>query len=384
MVEYLCRTKSDFERVKYMKKYAVCALALLLGAAFCLPAGAEAIRDETRGDAVLIYEEKFDYEDTAFGNETLETLGWAVQNKADGAYSDSTAKYAISDGQLQVENTSGRDSYALILPESTMSKYAGQVITLQYDVTYDTAGDVNRYFAILTNYAGQIYNSFHFRNKGTANNQTHFNGSWITYDVADGADAYATADDSDGKTTSIAYKLLGKKINGASLFFEVPVTIRIVLDPSLGATVYMKLAEKEDDAFVMVSRTNLAATGTENYFTATTAYNAICFKVGGSQNGYVDNIAIWTGNGGYPPAPEPEPEPEQTTPDPIEPIDPDQEPDPGEEPTNEPEKVKEPHDIVNKIALGAVALFGCAIIYDKSKKEKAASEAENNKKTGQQ
>ena len=348
-----------------MKRIIFPTTLILLLLTLCLPVGAEAIRNQVRGDQTLIYEETFDYENISDSVATLEKLGWTEQSKEQNAYSNPSAKYAIEDGKLKITND-GADSYALMLSEDVMSAYAGKILTIQYDMTYTTASDTGRYFAILTNYGGQTYNSFHFRNRGNGNNQAHFNGRWVTYDVADGYDAYSAADDKNG-ASSIAFKLLGKKCDGSALFANVAVTVRLVLDPQSGLRAYMKLADKDTDAFVLVSRPALDATNTKATFDATLSSNAICFKVGGKQNGYVDNIAVWTGEGGYPvmPEPEPEPEPEPTPDDPNTPDTP-TDPEPTPEPT--PAKVTEPHEIVNKLALGLVAIIGCAVVVKKEKK----------------
>ena len=192
-----------------------------------------------------------------------------------------------------------------------------------------------------------------------------------TYDAYNAAtDAYAAATDGTNGS-SIAMKLLGKKYDsGTGVFSGVPVTIRYVIDPASRIAVFMKLAEQGEDAFQMVSVQDPAGDATASF--GTWNANAICVKIGGTQNGYIDNIAVWTGTGNYP-QPEPEPEepvaPEEGTTEPSEETG--EEPD-GEEESEpeEPKKVKEPQTIVNKIAVWAVALFGGWIIVKKGKEEK--------------
>lgn len=349
-----------------MKKSCFALLLALLLSLSCLPVFASEGADAPK-KGTLIYEETFEYADEADHKAALAQLGWEEQTKAMGAYQDPTATVAISEGRLMV--TGASDTYYLMLTEEDMAAYDGETITIQYDMEYTTAASATRYFCILANYTGQKYNSFHFRNNGSGNNQAHINSSWITYDSYNPAtDIYAAAQDTN-TGSSIAMKLLGKKYTGNSLFSEVPVTVRYVLDPMEGMKVYMKLAEQTEDQFVLVSALDPTAEGVSHY--GSWHANAICVKIGGQQNGYIDNIAVWTGDGNYP---QPEPEPEETTvqeTEPAEPTEGEDEPTeevPEEEP-KEPEKVKEPQTKVNTLALCAVALFGGWIVYKKGKEQ---------------
>lgn len=347
-----------------MKKilFVVLLAATLISAAVLPAAASEAIGGE------LIYEQKFDMPDEPDQAALLAQLNWTVQTKAMGAYTDPTAQLSVSEGRLQVVGS--KDTYYLMLTEEQMAPYDGKTITIQYDMEYTTAGDVSRYFCILANYAGQRYNSFHFRNSGTANNQAHFDGAWVTYDAYNATtDAYAAANDSNNGS-SIAMKLLGMKfVSGQTRFSGVPVTVRYVLDPDAGISVHMKLAEQDEGAFVLVSVQDPAADGNSYYRTWNA--NAICLKIGGSQNGFIDNIAVWTGNGNYPqPVEETTEAVTESAEEPTEPEQPTEEtPETENETEKKPEKVREPQTIVNKIAIWAVALFGGFIILKKGKEE---------------
>ena len=334
------------------------AAGLLFAAA--VPVSASEETAEAKKPAGLIYEETFSYENEADHSKTLATLGWEEQTKAMGAYADPTAKVSLVDGRLSVVGSA--DTYFLMLTEEQMAAYAGETITIQYEVEYTTASNATRYFCILANYAGQKYNSFHFRNNGSGNNQVHYDGGWHTYDApGTAADVYAPAQDNE-QGSSIAMKLLGQKYNGQTLFSEIPVTIRYVLDPTAGTAVYMKLAEAPESDFVLVSAHDSTGEGVSFY--GTWIANAVCVKIGGQQNGYIDNIAVWLGNGDYP---QPEPEVEEVVSEETVTEEPDAEK-PEENPVEEkPKKVKEPQTIVNKIAIGAVALFGGWIIVKKGK-----------------
>ena len=124
----------------------------------------------------------------------------------------------------------------------------------------------------------------------------------------------------------------------------------------------MKLAEAPESDFVLVSAHDPTGEGVSFY--GTWIANAVCVKIGGQQNGYIDNIAVWLGSGDYP---QPEPEVEEVVSEETVTEEPDAEK-PEENPVEEkPQKVKEPQTIVNKIAIGAVALFGGWIIVKKGK-----------------
>ena len=151
-----------------MKKtwFALLAAAALL-CAMILPVSASGETDGAGGK--LIYEETFSYEDDTDSNSVLSKLGWTAQTKENGAYNNPTATFSLSGEKLHVVGSG--DSYYLMLTEEDMAPYAGETITIQYEVEYISASNTSRYFCILAHYSGQYYDSFHFRNSGTANNQ---------------------------------------------------------------------------------------------------------------------------------------------------------------------------------------------------------------------
>ena len=346
------------------KWFALILTAVLLCAAI-LPASASETAEKPK-DGTMIYEESFDHPDAATTDAVLKTLGWEAQTKAMGAYADPTASLALVGGRLQVKGSS--DTYFLMLTEEQMAPYRNEIITIQYDMEYTTAANASRYFCILGNYNGQNYNSFHFRNGGYGNNQAHVAGSWITYDGVNPAiDAYSPAQDKDG-LTSIAQKLLKQKYSGTQIFSKVPVTVRYVLDPYSGTAVYMKLADQPESAFVLVSVHDMSADGARTF--GTWDANAICVKIGGQQDGYIDHIAVWVGDGNYPEPVAEEPV-EETEPAETEPVEEPETPteEPQETEPEQPKEPKEPTTIVNKIAIWATALFGGWILYKKGKEE---------------
>jgi hypothetical protein len=284
-------------------------------------AGAEA-EAETRvpvTDGMMIYHEDFEsYGNVSGLDATIEALGWKIQTMADDyAFSDWTADMSIQDGKLYIHNywdnpeaedyVVGTDGYVMILDSDYMEglhEYGDY--TLQYDLTYTGAGDQKRYIAIVTEYSGDMYHSFHFRIGGYGNNQTHMFSGWSYVDKTDeGAytifAALTANDGTDGVT--IAEKLLGitDPITADSInnFADVTVTIRILHDADLGNIVYMKTADMED--FVCVSMpVGDESLGTLNWLNCEEFGSAVCIKTGGQINGYLDNISIWSGLGDMP------------------------------------------------------------------------------------
>ena len=259
-------------------------------------------------DGVMVYYEDFSsYGDVEGKDGVISALGWRVLTVGeDGAPSDWTAELTLKDGALHVRNYSddgsfkGSDGYALILDDAYMArveKYG--TYTLQYDVTYGTALNHKRYLNFVTEYGGGSYNSYHFRVGGYGNNQIYANGNWFTYDAADEDDLFAAQKKTTEDRTTIAYKLLGRTEepgdNYIDMFKDVTVTVRVIRGKER-ADILMKTADMED--FVRVSKYNEMgdAYGQEDELTG----SAVCFKTGGAINGYVDNIAIWTGDGDMP------------------------------------------------------------------------------------
>lgn len=246
-----------------------------------------------------------DFEDvptTLSESELLSEYGWVKDTVANFAYSENTTKYSIKvkDGNrmLYLENniSSGKDSYLLLLSSAQMGAYNEKNYTYQYDVIYTDASAADRYIALVSSYNGKFYNSFHFRNRGTANNQCHVDASWGTYDVK--GECYAASTDDN----AIVTKLLGKKYNASSQAFSgISVSIRYVVDWENGNSVYMRVNDEGypgSGVWTLVSK--YANTDSKNYFSSDVGGAAIVLKTGGKQNGYVDNIMVWEGTGEEP------------------------------------------------------------------------------------
>ena len=263
---------------------------------------------ETEGeklpDTNLIYYENFEGAPLSNSSDSvLEYLGWTKDTTENGAYANNTTKYAIKtyggSRRLYLENntSSGTDSYVIVLSSAIMGKFHEESYTYQYDLIYTDASAADRYIALVSDYSGQTYNSFHFRNKGSGNNQVHYDGTWYTYDVS-GVDYAANTNEN-----AIINKILGRSYNGSNQAFnDISISIRYVVDWQNGNSVYMRVNDAGypgSGKWTLVSKANEGGNGT-SYFNPDKLGAAIALKTGGKQNGYVDNIIIWKGTGDEP------------------------------------------------------------------------------------
>ncbi len=255
-------------------------------------------------DGTIIYAENFDSR-TATTNSTytLSQIDWEKVNYADGAPANGTANYSIKSYNggkaLFINNNTanGGDTYLNILDDNFMKKYKGETITIQYDVQYTGASATDRYFAILPAFTGYDYIMFAFRNSGYANSQTRTHSTWNNIDQS------GTVNFGGNKNNnSIAYKLLGKThSDSTSTFNNVPVSIRYVLDWENGCKVYMRTVSTSTTSggkWVLVSEYSAdSPAATSDRYSPDYYLSTVGFKIGGKQDGYVDNVMIWKGTG---------------------------------------------------------------------------------------
>ena len=170
--------------------------------------------------------------------------------------------------------------------------------TVQYDVTYLAASKPDRYVVLLTNYNGfDSYNSCHIRAQGSGNNQNRFLGTWSNYDIKGPYYAGTTAESDEA--SSIAKKVFGQDIDtSVGVMYNKSVTIRIQCNYAEGPSCYMRDNSVPGSDFVLVSKPDSTANGFQ-YWNMIDNY-AICLKVGGKIDSYVDNISIWSGLGNEP------------------------------------------------------------------------------------
>ncbi len=257
-------------------------------------------------EGTMVYYEDFTY-DNVSGNEVLEQLlGWKIMNKSDGGLTDNTAEYAIEDGQLKVTNwddgrITGADCYFVIADTEYMAAACQGDYTVQYDVLCTATKAHDRYINIITNYDGyNTYNSFHLRMNGSGNNQPRFFGTWYVFDLK-GSDYYATGKDDGTSGSSIIYKLTNGQttfVSGETPLIGKSLTIRIQSSYNDGPTIWVRDNSQANAEFICVSKPDESTTGYA-FWNATEDY-AVALKVGGSIDGYIDNIAIWTGLGDMP------------------------------------------------------------------------------------
>jgi hypothetical protein len=255
-------------------------------------------------EGAMVYFEDFEkYANTTDTAATMTALGWQLRNIADGALTDNTGKYFLENGTLRYLNYDGgaitaKDSYTKILTDEYMIAACQGNYTLQYDLKYTAAGDKNRYIVILLNYDGyNSYNSFHLRMAGSANSQIRFIGSWYTYDVA-GEFYAADTVDGDGSST-VLNKLTGQNYDATVYALQDKwLTVRYQANYNDGPTIYVRDNSQANAQFICVSKSDPTAGGIL-YWNAIESY-AVALKLGSTIDGYLDNIAIWTGLGEMP------------------------------------------------------------------------------------
>ena len=276
-------------------------------------------------EGLLVYYEDFNsYANNDNMEDVLKQLGWTrLTKEANGVYNESDGTVSIVDGRLYADNydtdeekaaatenggtartlTDGYFQIDLLNDEYMMPVVMGKY-TLQYEVEYEACSAHDRYLVIITECSsdGQCYNSFHLRCSTLANHQCHFYGSWKTYSAYDAAtDLNPASSKDDGTTgTPIITKLFGYKYEDEAYksqknLIGIKVTIKLQWDPERGHDVYLKTDTMTD--FVKVSTPSDNADGI--MYLGWEGY-AVQFKFGGKMDGYVDNIAIWTGWGEQP------------------------------------------------------------------------------------
>lgn len=249
----------------------------------------------------IIYYEEFNYDNIGGNDKVLQALGWSalsLSNKT--AVTDPTAKLSIIDGKLYVENnkSGGVDSYFMLMNDTKMFGAWQSDYTVQFDVTLTSAGDAARYIAILTDYKPSTkgdYHSFHLRINGSANNQARIAGKWTTFDAP--GQYYAADQDDTDSTSSIAKKVLGKDFDGSQVLKNKTLTVRIVCEKyDIGPRVYIRNTG-EGGEFVLVSRAGSEGEGYTSSHWRKTGGKSIVLKAGGTINGYIDNVLVYTGTG---------------------------------------------------------------------------------------
>lgn len=246
-------------------------------------------------DTDLIYYEDFESYGLLKSNKSVYNyLGWEEQSLLSGAPSNNTTLYKIRDYYgnrklLLTNNESGcTDSYVTVLSSAMMGKYHESNYTYQYDILYTDASTPERYIAMISDYSGNYFNSFHLRNKGVANNQCYYNDKWYTY---------------DSDTDSLVTTLLGfDHDENVQSLSGIDLTIRYVVDWDNGNSVYIRINSEGypgSGIWTLVSKLDIDGDNAK-LFSPKLGSGALVLKTGGKQNGYVDNITVWRGTGDEP------------------------------------------------------------------------------------
>ena len=229
----------------------------------------------------LLYREDFEgYEISYQNSAVMDALGWKILSKGDGAYTNNSASYAIvrkgKNTVLEITNysasLSGNDSYVQILPERILRYLNGQSYTYQYDITYGDSSDDQRYIVLVSSFTEGFYNSGHLRVSGRIHNECHTGSSWKSYGASPQVES-----------------LLG--ISGS--LKGITVSVRYVVDWDGGCRIYARNVDT-NGSWVLLTSYDATASGA-SLFDPSTGGSAFVLKVGGAQNGSIDNILLWTG-----------------------------------------------------------------------------------------
>ncbi len=251
-------------------------------------------------DGTLWYYEDFDSRNTTLNTKgTAAELGWTVDLIGnDPEIQNNSAAFKIvknTEGKhLSVRNyatgMSGSDSFVIILRDDQFRYLHKYNYTYQYDLIYDDASSDSRYISLVSELDRDFYNVFYFRNGGYAHNQ-YFDGiSHTSYD----SKCY------DRGSTSIANKLLGKSSSG-QVFKGISVSIRYAVNWSTGSKVYVRINDEGypgSGKWTLVSSLNVS--DSKQALDKEGGGAGLGIKVGGKQNGFIDNIIVWAGNGNEP------------------------------------------------------------------------------------
>ena len=255
-------------------------------------------------EGLMVFFEDFDsYVNTEGNDAVMALIGWKIRNISDGALTDNTGVFSIENGALKYINYNdgaieGKDSYVLIRDSDYMAPCAQGSYTVQYDVKYIGSKNSERYAVIILNYDGyNSYNSAHIRIAGSGNNQVRFFGTWSHYESPG---EYYAADKTDGDgSSSIIYKLTGANYDSTVYALKDKwLSIRYQASYNEGPTVYIRDNSQAGADFVCVSKADSNAAGFL-YWGEIESY-AVALKLGATIDGYLDNVAIWTGLGDMP------------------------------------------------------------------------------------
>ncbi|MBQ8400623.1 MAG: hypothetical protein IJX14_01710 [Clostridia bacterium] len=243
----------------------------------------------------LIYYEDFEGLYGEGTDDSLDALGWTKSENL-LAY---TAQLSIDNGYLSIDNLdetvgTSNDSYAVMMDDDYLAKFAKGDYTYQYDVTYRGAGNSYRYVSLLVNYDGNNnYDTVDMRMRGDGYNQTRRGTEWIHYN--DTTSPIRATDD-----TAILTQLFGVAYDeNAYSLQDKTITVRVEVSQEKGPTVYVNGIKVSEMAANADKWGTLEST-------------AMAFKASNKVKADIDNIMIWAGTGVEPDMSVFEPEVEET------------------------------------------------------------------------
>ncbi len=253
--------------------------------------------DPTLDGTLWYYEDFEDYEVSSDSMQVASALGWKYSLSTDMHYASNTVKYSIAekDGskQLYIMNNhgKGKDSFITLLSERQFEYLHRYNYTYQYDVTYADSSEESRYIVLVSEFNGaDYYNSCHIRNGGYGNHELYAK-AWKRY-----------ADPSSIKGSgSVAQKLIGKS-QAHDLLRDISISIRYAVNWETGHNVYIRVNNDGypgSGKWTLIGKYDASYDG-HAYLDPDAGGAAMAVKTGGKQNGYIDNIVIWCGNGDEP------------------------------------------------------------------------------------
>ena len=257
---------------------------ILTLAMLAIPAQAGVMQDSAPAAdlpaGTLIYYEDFEGLYGEGTDDSLDALGWTKSENL-LAY---TAQLSIDNGYLSIDNLeetvgTSNDSYAVIMDDAHLAKFAKGDYTYQYDVTYRDAGNSYRYVSLLVNYDGNNnYDTVDMRMRGDGYNQTRRGSDWIHYN-----DTTCPIRATD--STAILTQLFGETFDeNAYALQNKTITVRVEVSQANGPTVYVN--------GIKVSE---MAANTDKWGTLDST--AMAFKASNRIKADIDNIMIWAGTG---------------------------------------------------------------------------------------
>ncbi len=255
--------------------------------------------DPTVEGTMWYYEDFEGYEPVSNSAAAAKALGWSYNMSSDAQYATNTAAYSIVDQngsrQFYIKNNTGssKDSFITVLSDRRFTYLHQLNYTYQYDLTYADAANGSRYIAMVSEYNGSAYyNSCHIRNSGYGNNEVYDHGTWKAYDYG------ITSKGGD----SIAATLLGETAGKNNLLKGISLSIRYAVNWERGNQIYIRVNTEGypgSGKWTLVSHHDPEKTG-RDCLDPLRGGAALAIKTGGPQNGYIDNIVVWCGNGEEP------------------------------------------------------------------------------------